>query len=153
MDVRIDVTQIAGGPETDAPCSRHEGNSAVASCSRCGKFICGLCRTEADGRIFCPACFDRLTAEGDLASTASRIRNWLGISIALPVLSFFFWWTGIVPLVSTIGGIYCCVRGLKDKHARDEPDGIAGLYVMLILHILIIVGGIFLAAVFFGRMF
>ena len=153
VEVRIEVTQLAGGPETDAPCSRHEGNSAVASCNRCGKFICALCRTEADDRIFCPSCFDRLTAGGDLASTASRLRNWLGLSFMMVLLGIIILipiYTSILALVPAFAGIYFCTRGLREKRARDESDGIAGLTVSLVFHVLIVGAGILIAIRVFG---
>ena len=147
-EVRIDVTQLAGGPDTDTPCSRHEGNSAVASCNRCGKFICGLCRTEADGQVFCPSCFDRLTSEGDLASTASRLRNWAGLASTMGFVSLLTLGMLIVPALL---GIYFSIRGIRDKRARDEPDGIVGLYITLvILSMLAVLGIIGLVGIFGG---
>src|SRR5262245_34079479 len=42
-----------GGPEEAASCAAHRRNAAVASCERCGIFMCTLCRTESDGMTIC----------------------------------------------------------------------------------------------------
>lgn len=41
---------------SEARCSRHPDRSAVATCTRCGAFICSADRRELDARVYCPDC-------------------------------------------------------------------------------------------------
>src|SRR5438045_2890295 len=79
----------AAGPGGAVPCGRHAGNAAVANCARCGVFMCTLCRIEADGQELCPACFDRLSAEGVLWTSRTQSRDFRGLSLAVGFLGLF----------------------------------------------------------------
>jgi len=46
------------------PCAVHKENCAVAKCQRCGKMMCGLCRTRWDEEILCTSCLDQSLAQG-----------------------------------------------------------------------------------------
>lgn len=89
-----------------AACAKHARNAAVASCERCGAFVCDFCRIEGDARSLCPACFDRLAASGELASARNLIRNdgaqalvYGIIALIFPFFGFFLapWaiWSGL----------------------------------------------------------
>jgi len=43
--------------EGEATCFDHPAKRAVASCSRCGRFVCQLCAVEFHDAVWCPACF------------------------------------------------------------------------------------------------
>ena len=85
----------ASGPGEAASCAAHRRNAAVASCGRCGIFMCGLCRTEADGLTLCAPCFERLAAEGTLHSAQTRYRDYVGLS-----------W------LASVSGVLLCTSGL-----------------------------------------
>jgi len=128
-DAVIAVPQLAGvGPAEAAPCARHARNQAVASCVRCGQFMCALCKIDADGAGYCPPCFERLSTEGSIPGGALRVKNWSGLASACIFGSPFVWFLSwiLIPM-----GIYFCVQGLKDKKARGEQDGIVRLYVLM----------------------
>lgn len=57
-------------------CANHPGKDAVASCTRCGSFVCGVCLTRTGENSLCPACFDLLHARSDLATTKARRIRW-----------------------------------------------------------------------------
>lgn len=62
-------------------CPAHPAASAVAICSRCGKFVCGDCLELAGEAPLCVECFER--ASGGLASrraTASMVLGLVGLS-------------------------------------------------------------------------
>ncbi len=42
--------------EPEASCFFHPTKTAAAACSRCGRFVCPLCRTEHHGEDWCPEC-------------------------------------------------------------------------------------------------
>jgi hypothetical protein len=72
--------------ESEASCFYHTESRAVAPCDQCGRFLCGLCDIEMDGRHFCPACFNR--------SAHVETQRTLYDSIALALATFplaLFW--------------------------------------------------------------
>ncbi len=56
-------------------CGNHPANSAESECERCGMFVCALCSTDAESRIYCPACFERLVDEGAFQALRKRVRS------------------------------------------------------------------------------
>jgi hypothetical protein len=107
------------GPGGAVPCGRHAGNAAAASCARCGVFMCALCRIEADGQELCPACFDRLSAEGVLWDSRTRNLDYRGLSLGLGLLGLF---CGLGVLIGPIT-LYFVYRGVQQKRRLQERDG------------------------------
>lgn len=150
-EARIVVAEVAGqGPTEAPPCARHARNRADGTCARCGQFMCALCAIEADGRSYCPGCFDRLSSEGALRSGATRLWNWQGLGVACILATWLLSFTLVVPLVAWILGIYFCVKGLREKRARQESDGVASLYVTMVLNVLVGAFGVFIALALLG---
>ena len=50
------VASELSASEEEAACFEHASKKAVAACHRCGRFVCALCRMEADGAVWCPTC-------------------------------------------------------------------------------------------------
>jgi uncharacterized paraquat-inducible protein A len=149
VEARVVVPDLAGtGPEGAAPCTRHARNQAEVACGRCGQFICSLCRIDADGKTYCPSCYERLSAEGSLASAVTRVKNWAGWA---SVCLIFSWFTGffLSPIISPLA-VFFCVKGLKEKRARDESDGVVRLYFLLVLNLFLILVGVGMWAMLFG---
>ncbi|HSB61765.1 MAG TPA: hypothetical protein VLI67_08590, partial [Vicinamibacteria bacterium] len=118
------------GPEASHACAGHSGNAAVAHCSRCGVFMCPLCRIEADGMALCPACFERLSDEGALPSAIATYRDYGRLARALAVLGL------LLPLLAPAagpGGIYYGARRLKQIEAMKEDGGRGGVYAVIAL--------------------
>src|ERR1043166_9643521 len=42
--------------DTEASCFFHPQSRAIAPCDQCGRFLCGLCDLDVDGRHWCPVC-------------------------------------------------------------------------------------------------
>jgi hypothetical protein len=117
-DVTVSVRPVEqAGPEGATACAGHRGNVAVANCGRCGVFMCELCRIEADGLILCPACFDRLAAEGSLASARTTFRDYgrMGLTYALAGMLL---WILAVPL--GLGAIYAGVQEIRQRKRLGE---------------------------------
>jgi hypothetical protein len=147
VEARVLVPEIAGvGPGASAPCARHARNQADAACSRCGQFMCSLCRIDSDGQAFCPGCYERLSDEGGVSGGLTKLWNWAGMATLTFLLSIFLWWTFIL----WIAGIVFCVLGIREKSARNESDGVARLYVLIFLNLLGGALGIGMAAAIFG---
>jgi hypothetical protein len=111
-------------PELHAPCASHPGNAAINVCERCGDFMCRLCMTPVEGRLYCPRCFDLLYTRGSLQFTQRQftlpgITLALGLSALLTSLCWFacMGWVN-VPLA--IGGIIVGIRALKEHNLRPD---------------------------------
>jgi hypothetical protein len=136
----------AGGPDEAASCAAHRRNAAVASCERCGIFMCTLCRTECDGMTICAPCFERLAQQGALHSAATEYRNYVGMAWLCGLL-------GILPcLVGLVTGpvaIYCAMRGLRQMGEWGDVGGRGRAVGALALGVLgSIVNGVTVAALF-----
>ena len=101
------------------PCAIHSGNAAVASCERCGTFICALCRVELDGTTLCMGCFERREKEsGGGESGGTRIRS-------LNQLAYLSGWASLFlfPLAVLAGPVamVLSVLGWRQERKLDEP--------------------------------
>ena len=147
LEPRAPTVDLAtAGPGEDVPCAKHARNRAAASCQRCGQFMCALCRIDADGKAYCPSCFERLSAEGAIASAVTRLKNYAGMANSLILAGFLFSFAGL-PI--GLGAAYYSIRGLRDVRARGE-EGAGGMIVRLVLSILIMALGTFVLLVVFG---
>ena len=118
------------GPGGAIPCGVHAGNAAMANCSRCGVFMCALCRIEIDGQEFCPSCFDRLTSEGVLSSARTRFRDYQGLSLSLGVLGLLLCFFGVLTGPLTL---YTVFRAVQQKRQMNEKGGMVSLIVAALL--------------------
>jgi len=144
----IRVMQVAqAGPEGATACANHEHNVSTGNCGRCGVFMCNLCKIESDGMVLCPACFDRLTADGTLPGGRNKIRDYAGITSGLTILSFLFW---PIAIVSGPAAIFYGFRGLRKKKESDENDGRFGIWCSMILAAAVTTGAIFLFGLIFA---
>ena len=141
------IEEMADAP----PCAHHAGNAATATCQRCGTFACDLCRVDQEAMVLCVSCFDRLTAEGALATTRNKERNWGGIASLCIVGGFiigcgmYFGWV-LGPIA-----IWASWRGLKQHLANGDTRGRAGLFAGAVLGVILTgVGVLFLGVIAFG---
>jgi hypothetical protein len=140
------VPDIAGtGPDGAAPCTRHARNQAEVACSRCGQFMCSLCRIDADQKAFCPSCYDRLLKEGTLPSTVVKVKNWAGWAGSLFLCSII----PFIGFITAIAGVVLSIKGVRDKRARQEDDGIVRLWITLMFNVLALAWNVFFVAVIF----
>lgn len=105
------------------PCSRHPHHAAVANCSRCGVFICDLCRIPLEGQELCPDCFDRLSREGTFTAVETHFFDATGLAISLAILG---WFTFCFALFFGPAAIVSGVKGLRQKRAWREVGGRGG---------------------------
>ena len=109
-------------PQVQAPCASHPGNLASTVCERCGDFMCRLCTTPVEGRLYCPKCFDLLYNRGALQFTQRQF-TLPGVTLALGISSILIAATclGIVLMVPLgLGGIATGMRALKQH--REQPE-------------------------------
>lgn len=139
---------VGGTIEASQPCAVHARNAAVATCDRCGAFMCELCRIDVDGRTLCPGCFDRLAAGDSLESTRTTFRDYAGMAFTSALVGFvfsaLFFWVAFAPLA-----IYYGIRALKQKKAMGETDGKILVWVSMLLAVVDIGFGLVMTAAFF----
>ncbi len=108
-------------------------NAAVIECSRCGTFICALCRIDTDGKALCPACFERLSADGSLEGTTMTFRDYGALSSTSAVAGCLIYFIGIL---TGLLAIYYGIRGLRQKKELGDRDGVAGIWGAITLGVL-----------------
>lgn len=84
------------GPDGAQACAVHAANAAVANCDRCGVFACALCRIDVDGRVLCPACFERLAEAGELPGLVRGYRDHYRAQALLVVVGILVIFAGVV---------------------------------------------------------
>ena len=131
-DLSVERT-VEAGPEGSHACTNHPGNVAVTHCSRCGVFICALCRIDADAMVLCPGCFDRLVAEGGLPSAIATYRDYGRQASSLAVLGLVLIFVG--PIAGP-ASVYFARKRLEQLRVQKEKDGRAGLYFIQVLGVL-----------------
>ncbi|MFP5288318.1 MAG: hypothetical protein ACLGI9_21460 [Thermoanaerobaculia bacterium] len=128
------------GPEGAVPCARHPGNAAVGNCSRCGVFMCNLCRIEIEGQELCPGCFDRLTAQGVLFGAQTRIRDYRGLAVSFGVLGLVISCFGLITGPMTL---FYVAQAVRQKRQWNEKGGAASLVLASLLGLAQIVISLF----------
>lgn len=146
-DLSVKRTAEAG-PEGAHACANHAGNVAATHCSRCGVFMCSLCRIDADAMVLCPGCFDRLVAEGGLPSAIATYRDYGRQATVLAILGL------VVAFVGPIAGpasIYCARKRLQQMKAMGQEGGRAGLFAVYVIGVLETILGIAVLVFMFRR--
>jgi hypothetical protein len=142
---RVAVLELAqAGPGGAVPCAQHPGNAADANCGRCGVFMCGLCKLQIDGQELCPACFDRLAAEGALPSARGRVRNYRGIALLVGFAGCWFYFLGLLTGPLTL---YFAVQAQRQRRRLQESDGLGTVVLASLLGLGQIATSIFLLGV------
>lgn len=130
----------AAGDST--PCAFHAANSAAASCTRCGSFICSLCVITTDRQELCPGCFDRLAKEGALPSARQIVRNWNGMAFHFSFLALCLSPLGLLLGPATI---WLAIKGLgHNRRSGERISQVAGWFALVLGVIVTVIGGIFL---------
>jgi hypothetical protein len=145
--VETGVRRMAeAGPEGGTPCADHPGNAAVSECGRCGVFMCGLCRIEVDGQSLCPNCYERLSAEGQLASARTSYRDYRGMAVKLALFSVVLF---VVAPLAGPGAAYCAWKGRRQKQEWGDEGGYVSLWVSATVGLLAAAGAVVLGVMLF----
>lgn len=142
--MRLAQTVVGAGPEGANACSTHPGNAAVTSCDRCGLFICSLCEMSVGTGTFCPACFDRVRAEGMLPEVQTSYRDYASMARLAIFGGIIIWFMS--PLFAGLA-MYYSVKGMKQR--REEGRSRWGVAIYGLIAIAQFFGSLLL----FGFMF
>ena len=129
-------TVVVAGPAGANACANHARNAAVASCARCGLFICSLCDMNVGAGSYCPSCFDRVRTEGTLKPVATRYRDWASIARLTAIIGLLFYFAYPV-----VGGLarYFSIKGMRQR--REQGRSRIGMVIVMLIAIAEIVGG------------
>jgi len=137
---RLRVAEVTMTPEGANTCANHARNAAVTSCQRCGLFICALCDMSVGSGSYCPACFDRLRAEGSLKGTNTRYRDYgrmalISLIVGVPFLGAFG--------LGAMFGVASLIYANKARQQRKaEERSTVGVAIVSVLAMLEIAGGL-----------
>ncbi len=147
----VRLPQPAAGPEGTAlgttPCVQHPNNASVTNCSRCGVFICELCRIPLEGHDLCPDCFDRLSREGSFAAVETQFFDASSLALTLGILG---WLLSCGAFLAGPLAIVFAVKGLRQRRAWREVGGKAGPIVSIVLGVLMTLFSLALIAILFA---
>ncbi|MBI5369395.1 MAG: hypothetical protein HZA54_20340 [Planctomycetes bacterium] len=136
------------GPAGANACANHERNAAVTACERCGHFICSLCRIDSDDMTLCPACFDRLAAEGALPSVRTTFRDYAGSASTAAMLGVLFWFIG--PFIGPFA-VYFGFQSFLQGRKLGEEEGWVRAAIAIVAGTLETLGGIVMLYFFSAR--
>ncbi|XXF78645.1 B-box zinc finger protein [Myxococcaceae bacterium GXIMD 01537] len=106
-------------PSLGPRCARHPDAPAVATCARCGSFLCGACTEVREEAAYCEACLEVLRREAPLSRA---IQGCIGLGIA--GLLGFFVCPGL-PLLSAAAGVlglWLPARELRRIERGERPS-------------------------------
>ena len=85
--------EVAALVEGEASCYEHRSKRAVALCSHCGRFLCGLCEVEVGGSVWCPECLGASGSRPKLAAleTSRTLYDSIALTLATWPLFIFFY--------------------------------------------------------------
>jgi len=134
------VPRVAeAGPGGGNPCTHHPGNVAGEHCSRCGVFMCALCRIDVERRVLCPACFERLADAEEIPSLVAHYRDFGQMQLYLVLTGLLFIFVGPV---AGPASIYYGVKGVAQREAMGEPPAQLRTWSLFLLGAAATVGGL-----------
>lgn len=98
--------------DTEASCFYHPSKRAVQACDGCGRFLCGLCDLELDGRHLCPGCLDTGRTTGKITKLQNRRVLYDNMALMLALLPILMW---PFTLLSAPAALYIVIRHWKSQ--------------------------------------
>ena len=93
-----------GGDTGNGICAMHGDNVAIGTCTRCGNFLCPVCRSKWIGGVFCFACVERLMGEDTVNPEERRShRRQAMVSMVLGIIAWVSTILAASPLLALSG--------------------------------------------------
>jgi hypothetical protein len=102
-------------------------------------FTCALCRVEADNRVLCPTCFERLADAGELPSLVATYRDFGRAQYIVALLGLLFFFLGPV---TGPASVYYGTKALAQARASGETGARLSVYALFLLGALETIGGV-----------
>ena len=126
--VRLGETILETGV---ASCFHHEGKKAVASCDGCGRFLCGLCDLELNGRHFCPTCLDQSRTRGAHLNRETSRAVYDRAALSLALLPMLIWPLTILTAPISVGCGICSFFKPGSLVRRGHTRAIVAILISL----------------------
>ena len=142
------TTRAVATAAGDAACFHHADKLAVAACDECGRFLCGLCDLEYNGRHLCAPCLESgRTATAGGGFEPRRIQyDGLALALALmPVVTIFLW---VFTLFTAPAAIFLVVRYWRRPMSAQPRTRVRFVFAFLIA-VSELVGWVFLFRMMF----
>jgi uncharacterized membrane protein YidH (DUF202 family) len=133
--------------QSGAPCAYHSGNAATVICARCGSFLCDLCATKIQEAVYCPPCFERLLASGEMPALTHSYSRPHVVAVILGLIS-------LIPFFGLLAapfGIAHVVRALKRRRELRERGENVIAFVSIAI-VFIVLGLVITLAAFLDEM-
>jgi hypothetical protein len=111
--------------EGESSCFYHAGKKAAIVCEGCGRFLCGLCDLELNGRHVCPVCLESGQKKAKFKDLENSRMLWDRLAFAVAWVPLLLIWPSIIGAPVTL---YLVLRH------RKTPCSITGksnLYFVL----------------------
>lgn len=131
----------------ESTCFYHAEKKAIVPCEGCGRFLCGLCDMEINGKHLCPNCMERGVKKGKLVDLQNQrpLYDSIALSLAtIPLLIFYF------TLLTAPAAIYVAIR-YWNAPTSILPRGKSRFVIAIILAALQIMGWVLLFTVLIGK--
>jgi hypothetical protein len=131
----------------ESTCFYHAEKKAIVPCEGCGRFLCGLCDMEINGKHLCPNCMERGVKKGKLVDLQNQRPLYDSIALALatiPLLIFYF------TLLTAPAAIYVAIR-YWNAPTSILPRGKSRFVIAIILAALQIMGWVLLFTVLISK--
>ena len=92
--------------EGEASCFFHPAKRAAIACHNCGRFLCGLCDVDLNGRHLCPVCLESGQRKGELTDFESRRVLYDSGALGLAILPVLIWPVTMVTAPMAIGVVF-----------------------------------------------
>lgn len=138
--------------EAKPGCVSHPQNASVVACSRCGDYICEVCRIRIEGGEYCPKCFEHRVERAELHSLQRKFK--------LPALSLIVGSASILgfcmPYFSIFGSLFAIGLGTSALMQIRKKPGLPGKGMAIAGIILGAIGAVLavllFVVIFFGIM-
>lgn len=77
--------------DTESSCFFHPAKKAVVACEGCGRFLCGLCDLDWDGKHLCSSCLEAGKKKGKMKSLENHRVLYDRLTLAVAGLPILLW--------------------------------------------------------------
>jgi hypothetical protein len=88
---------------SEAACFFHPNRVAAFACSRCGRFLCPLCRISWGGADVCTACLEAANRAGESRPLATSRFHFDSLALALSTFPLLIWFFSMFTAPATLG--------------------------------------------------
>lgn len=103
----------------ESSCFYHADKRAEVACEGCGRFLCGLCAIEFEGRQLCPACIEKGVDKGELDAAQQRVERYDKYALVVALVPMVGIWT---TLIGAPAALYLVIRYWRKPLGPLEPS-------------------------------